>query len=213
MPQTITKQITAYKFQELSGKAKQEVCYALAPNDYEWWDHIYDQAKEEATPLGFSIHHIYFTGFYSQGDGASWTGYVDMVRWLEKNKPNDANAHIMLALMEEGWIEKQMVISTSGRYQHSNTMQRGELYSVAPDADAVFIKGMFAGLSVANLIEALPCGYLDDIADEALHEARRYADDIFYKLRHEYDHLCSPEVIEELCDANEYLFTEHGKFV
>ena len=73
--------------------------------------------------------------------------------------------------------------------------------------------GMFEGANVSNLFDALPEDYADTVADEALESARSYADEIYERLRDEYEHMCSEEYIAELCDANEYLFTEKGKLL
>ena len=210
MPQTI--EVTAYKFQELTDKAKQTAMYKLTP-EYEWWDQIYEDAKEEGKDLGFDISHIYFSGFYSQGDGALWTGWVNMIPWLEKNKQGDAHAQIVIALMEDGWVDPSMLIGSRGRDSHSSNMTREHVTAVEPRTESVFGKSMFAGASVDNLIQALPESYIDDIADEALESARDYADDIYKRLRDEYEYLCSEEYIAELCDANEYLFDENGNLL
>ena len=44
--------------------------------DYEWWDSDYDHWKEKLAALGFTDADIKFRGFYSQGDGASFTAGV-----------------------------------------------------------------------------------------------------------------------------------------
>src|ERR1035441_4221080 len=44
--------------------------------DYEWWDSDYDHWKEKLGELGFTKVAIKFSGFYSQGDGASFTASV-----------------------------------------------------------------------------------------------------------------------------------------
>ena len=38
-----------------------------------WWDGVYDEWCEKLKALGFSDIEINFTGFWSQGDGASFT--------------------------------------------------------------------------------------------------------------------------------------------
>ena len=186
--------------------------YKLTP-DHDWWDCIYEDAITQGHDLGFDILNIYFSGFYSQGDGAFWTGFVDMVRWLEKHKQGDAHAQIVLALMENGWVDYSLLIGSRGRDSHSSNMTREHVTAVAPVTESVLEKGMFVGASVSNLMQALPDSYLDDIANEALEAARDYADDIYKRLRDEYDYLCSEEYIAELCDANEYLFDENGNLL
>lgn len=215
MPQELT--ITAYKFQELSTKAKQRAMEKLQPDGDWWYEHIFEEAKTDGEQHGFSIHNIYFSGFWSQGDGASWTGYVDMVRWLERNKQNDARAHVLIALMEEDWVERKVEITrNSYSYSHSNTMRMEYWGRVGPthyDQENTLERGIFAGISVANLLESIPEGAFQDLADEAEQAARSYADEIYKKLNAEWDWLCSEEVIAELCDCNEYLFDEAGNLV
>ena len=216
MPQTV--EIQAYTFQELTEKAKQEVITRLAP-DHEWWDYIYEQAKEEGKALGFEIDTINFSGFYSQGDGACWVGIVRLKQWLELNKPHDTNAHIVLALIDNGWVEESVGIATHhSRYSHSNTMTVGHIEYSEPileyqDSDTLSKEGLFEGAKVAGLYEAMGYGYFDVIREEILSSARDYADKIYVHLRDEYEWLCSEEYITELCDANEYLFDASGRFI
>jgi hypothetical protein len=49
--------------------------------DFDWWDYVYEDAVRMAEMLGISIHKkdkhgwsIWFSGFCSQGDGASFEG-------------------------------------------------------------------------------------------------------------------------------------------
>lgn len=186
----------------------------LYPDD-DWYDHIIENAKEDGEKLGFDIQDIHFTGFYSQGDGASWTGYIKIIPWLELNKANDPLAHILIALAENDWIESKLAVSNSGRYTHSDTMLRSDWYRSLDifDGGDVLHKGLFAGASLESLVDALPASYFDDIADEMLASAKDFANDIYKKLRNEWDWLCSEKQIAELCDANEYLFDENGKLV
>lgn len=140
-----------------------------------------------------------------------------MVTWLEKNKPEDPQAHILSALIENKWVDARLNITANDSrriYSHSNTMVRDDWAGYWQTDDGAHLEvGMFAGASVSNLFDALPEDYADTIADEALESARDYADDIYKKLRDEYEYMCSEEYIAELCDANEYLFDENGKLV
>lgn len=183
-------------------------------NDCYWHECITDNAKEEGKELGFNIHNIYFSGFYSQGDGASWVGTVDLIKWLEKHKADDPRAHILSALMENDWVDRWIDVTNNGsRYSHSNTMVRNDVGIQSEDENDTLAKGMFAGANVRTLMESLPDTYVNDISDEVLQSARDYADEIYEKLRNEYEHMCSEEYIAELCDANEYLFYKNGKLV
>ena len=214
MPTTV--EITGYTFQELTPQAKEQACSTLQPmyEDIYWHECITDNAKEEGKALGFDIRDIAFSCSHSQGDGASWSGYVDMVEWLEKHKPEDAQAHILAALMENDWVDARLdITNNNSHYSHSNTMRRGDVSIQGEDENDTIYKGMFAGANVCTLMEALPDSYVDDIADEVLQSARDYADEIYKRLCDEYERMCSEEYIAELCDANEYLFNKKGELL
>jgi hypothetical protein len=68
---------TIYKYDELpteAAKAKAREWYRETGLDYEWWDAVYEDAKTILAAIGFSDVDIRFSGFYCQGDGASFTG-------------------------------------------------------------------------------------------------------------------------------------------
>lgn len=175
-----------------------------------WWEHIYDDAKEEGKAFGFEIDVIYFSGFYSQGDGASWTGSVDVAKWLEKNKETDAQAQIVIELVEDGWVNKKLTISSNWRYSHAGSMSSDGLEVSPPDNNFAISKGIFEGASVSDMFESAQ-SLLDTLADDIVESAKDYAFEIYKRLQNEYEYLCSEECISEMCDANEYLFSEDGK--
>lgn len=43
---------------------------------YEWWDSIYEMLDEDLAGIGVRATEKYFSGFWSQGDGACFNGYV-----------------------------------------------------------------------------------------------------------------------------------------
>lgn len=50
--------------------------------DYEWWDHIYEEWIAELEEMGWRNPEINFSGFSSQGDGASFTANgLDFRKW------------------------------------------------------------------------------------------------------------------------------------
>jgi len=209
MPTTIEMQ--AYKFQELTDTAKQEVITRLAP-DYDWWESDFGYAIEQGKDKGFEIEDIKFSGFYSQGDGACWEGKVIVSTWLTLNRPADARAHVLLALLEDGWLSDYLRISHGGsRYLHEQNMRDHGLDVISADENDKVTSGMFAGISVMNLQETISGEYLTDLEKEMLEDARSYARDIYRDLQKSYEHMCSEEYIAETCDANEYLFTIDGK--
>ena len=50
--------------------------------EHEWWEFTVEQLKEELVALGFENTGVNFSGFWSQGDGASFTGDWDSEKIL-----------------------------------------------------------------------------------------------------------------------------------
>lgn len=225
MPTEIT--IQAYKFDELDERAKNKVRRwhneSLQLN--EWYEFIIDEAKTKGYEHGFSIDDIRFSGFYSQGDGASWTGYVRLRRFMETHIPPGhklyTRAQIYAELVADGWVAPSVDVSRrSYHYVHENTMEIGDiddeaLHSLSSNSDEVITsESILKGANVYELASSI------DVADFAveLHElmqgkAREYAQEIFRELRNEYEYQTSDEVIAVNAEANEWLFTETGELI
>ena len=72
------------KFARLSPKAKERARdnHREGNLDYEWWDHIYEEWITELEEMGWRNPEINFSGFSSQGDGASFTADgLDFRKW------------------------------------------------------------------------------------------------------------------------------------
>ena len=51
--------------------------------DHDWWDYIYENWIEKLGGLGFNDVEISFSGFWSQGDGASFTAKsIDVAKYI-----------------------------------------------------------------------------------------------------------------------------------
>lgn len=63
---------TIYQFDELTDAAKEKA--------REWFrgiaEYVIDDAKRIGALIGFEVDEIYWRGFWSQGDGACWSGSV-----------------------------------------------------------------------------------------------------------------------------------------
>ena len=224
---------TTYKYQDLSDSAKETARqWYLEGMDYEWYDGVYEMVIEDGKEKGFYINEIFFSGFYSQGDGASWIGQVDVGAWLKANAPDSIGVSALVALVNKDYIEKHVRVSrSSSNYCHENTMDidevqfdgrfydGNELDEVELETETIEGQGIFDGLSLANVRdivntdEANPYR-LSNIAklDEDIEEsAKDYARDIYQRLREEYEYLCSEEMMLDHFNCNNYQFTEEGK--
>lgn len=52
--------------------------------DHDWWDFVRERLDEDMKEAGVAVTQMYFRGFWSQGDGAEFHGYVrDWRRFME----------------------------------------------------------------------------------------------------------------------------------
>lgn len=207
------KEITLYQFDELSAAAKDKArdWYRNASaGDNFWSKSVIEDAANVADILGIDLRQrpaklmsggtrtdpaIYWSGFWSQGDGACFEGNYAYAKGAAKKireyAPQDAELHRIAnelqALQSRYFYALQCSMKTSGRYSHSGTMQ----FNVWCDRD-----------------NSAP---LTDDAEETLPQLMRdFADWIYRQLEKEYEYQNSDECVDETIRANEYEFNENG---
>jgi hypothetical protein len=210
------------KFTELTPNAK---AYSMAryneSQDY-WYETTIEQAKEDGTEFGFEIDNIVFSGFHSQGDGASWTGHVDLGTYIDANIKDDDPEHarymVMRELIRDKWIDHLDIDRRTFMYCHSGTMINGGARDHAYDeaeldeSYCVLEKGILAGANVRELYMAINGEYLlFELCELAFNHAKRYADEIYKRLEADYDHYSSEEVFADTAEINEWDFDNTGR--
>lgn len=208
MPQVIEK--TAFTFAELEGAAKDRAAeWFLSDYDFDT-DCLADDFLTIAGVLGVSINTrtvklfgggtrqepiLQWSGFYSQGDGASFEGSYKYERGavdaIAAHAPQDAElgrlARKLQVTQQPYFYMLEADITTAGRYQHSGTMSV-ELSHAADRCRDV------------------------SAAEDAITEVMQSLADWFYRhLESEYEHQTSEEVVAEAMEANGYLFDEDGR--
>lgn len=234
MPEIIRKEITVYKFNELRPDAQNRAISEWAEHGLhdEWWDSVYEQAKEDGKARGFEIDDIRFSGFWSQGDGASWTGRVRAVPYLDWKlaslDPTDNRFGPWTVLRE--LAENRLLIATieisrgGGMYVHEMTMRcdadSSDYGSTDPDdhylgdEPMTLDHGVLAGASIPALLDSIDFNdAIDRLIEEALDDARDYARDIYKMLGKEYEWLISHEHFAEIAEINDWRFDEDGRIV
>lgn len=192
-----TIETTVYNYDELPTDAAKERArewYLEHGLYYEWWDSAYDDARTIGAALGFEVEKIFFSGFYSQGDGASFTGhYYYSPGWREKLRkycPLETEAFAigerLQAVQRPRRYRLQATITASGRYSHEGAM------SAAVELDG---GGDAAGDDAAAILEC----------------ARDFARWIYSRLEAEHEYLTGEESVSEMLRANGYEFTADGR--
>ena len=194
--------VKTYSFNELSDEAKQVAFYnnsGINVAHWEWYDCTKDDFHTILELVGFYNIDSNFSGFYSQGDGASFSADYrykkGCLKAVKQHAPNDVELHSIV----KGIISHQKnngyllscEVSQRGNYCHSNTM----CFSWCKNDDSWFDwKNNF-------------------IEDELEQLFRGLADWYYSRLEIEYEHLTSFDVVAEMLDANEIGFLENGEGV
>ncbi len=218
MPRIIER--TVYRFHELSEKAKERARddRRSIELEYDWWEFVYEQAVETADMLGIKIttkpvklvsgktRHdpcIYFSGFCSQGDGASFQGHyfpkLGIIDAIANEFCADSKLHKIaeqLTLLQVssrvkyGQLLRASIGTNSSHYSHSGTMN----------------------VSVFFVDDDTTDPDLED-AEELTRLMRSFADWIYSQLEAENDYLMSDEYIDEILSEDDCEFDEFGALI
>lgn len=213
MPET--KEYTIYTFEELSDDAKEkarEWFRQYVFTDSNDWEHVYEDAatvgeligidlrQRRVETIGGSIRYepaIFFSGFWSQGDGACFEGDYT----YKKGALKALKAHIggesegdrtllniaerLQRLQRKNFYRLEARMKHSGHYYHSGCMS--------------------VDVSLKD-VDHWP----DDSEIELKTCMRDFADWIYRQLEKEQEYQSSDEQVDENIKINEYTFDEDG---
>lgn len=167
--------------------------------DHDWWDCVYDHFKEDMEKAGIEVDDMRFSGFWSQGDGASFTGYMRSKPFFEHHKLTETYPYIA-KLMAMGGDFTLTIERTGYHYVHENTV------SVELTFTDMFRHTLPNDGVRAEVIEQwdnlLDAEYLA-LIDTAQDIVRDYCRDLYNRLEETYDYLTSDEAVWEAIVANE----------
>lgn len=216
-----TIEVTLYEWEELSQTAKDRARMKYTEHlDYEWWDCVYEDAIEEGKERGFNIDTINFSGFYSQGDGARWVGDVEVGKWLSACGVDTIGISAWQQLANEHIISWAVQVKSSpSNYCHENTMYVCDVEDDTgiEDDDVMQLPSIFKGMPVSALFDiiatddACPYKTTEGLTQAIQDSAKEYAQEIYKRLREDYEYLCSEEAVAEHFKINEVYFTEEGE--
>jgi hypothetical protein len=179
--------------------------------DYDWFDSVYEDFERICSILGVRLKttsvplmgggtrpkpHIYFTGFWSQGDGASYECVYSYARnapaKLRKYAPNDVELHRIAdglqAVQRRNFYQLHAEANHRGRYHDENSM----VISVGRDSP-----------TNKEMTEDA-----EDVVAEKLRDLARW---LFRQLETECEYLTCDTSVDDSILANEYTFTETGR--
>jgi len=179
-----------YKFSELNAETQAKVLDKMRDINTDgdgWSDCVIELWQDRLAKRGYEDAKIAYSGFWSQGDGASFTATINLDTYLKAQKWGNRFRRI-LKLNDE--IDAQ-VIRGDSHYSHENTI-RASLSPNYYDGDA-------------KLDEQL------DELEELITEDARHLSTLIYKdLQEDYEASTSDEAVRETIEINEYEFEEDG---
>ena len=210
MPRII--ETTVYGIDELSDEAKEAArCwYRQAGLHDEWHDFVYEDFEAICGILGVTLAttpvrlygggtrdkpRIYWSGFASQGDGASFQGWWHHApgsrKAIRAHAPKDGELHRIADVLQEvqrrNFFQLGATVRQSGRYCHEYTM------AIEVERDSPTWQP--------------PTDGAEDTVTEALRDLARW---LYRQLEREYEHQTSDETVDEALSVNGLTFMADG---
>ena len=211
MPRII--ETTVYEIEELSAEARDKArdWYRDTGLHDDWYDCVYEDFETICGILGVTFQtspvrlygsgvrqkpHVFFRGFWNQGDGASfegsWSHARGSVRAIRAHAPRDGELHRIADVLQDvqrrNFYQLQARIRQNGRYCHENTM------TIEVERDSPFRQSMTDDTEAAVV--------------EALRDLARW---LYRQLECEYTHITSDEAVDETIAINMWTFTAGGE--
>ena len=211
MPEII--ETTVYQLHELSDAAKDKArgWYREVGFDFDWYDAVYEDFERICAILGVSLATrnvrlvvggvrpkpcIWFSGFWSQGDGACFEGHYRHAKGagphIRAYAPQDAElqriADSLQAVQRRNFYQLRATVTHRGRYHQEHCM------AICVERDGPTGRDMTRDA--------------EDIVIEAMRDLARW---LYRQLEREYDDQTSDASIDDVICANAYTFTEEGR--
>jgi hypothetical protein len=185
-----------------SDLSKQEIVdkYRHFNVEHDWWDFIYEDFIEYVEEKGISVvsKDISFSGFWSQGDGASYEGTIhssDMKRFMDAHDLSEQYESVyFFAELEQIYVT---INRTSSHYCHSNTMRVNLSDDIWDEYEHDSLR--------SNVYQVMELDFNNNFQalEKRIEEiCRDYADELYHRLQEEYEYQTSDEVVIESLEAN-----------
>lgn len=222
------KETKVYQFDELNDRAKERArdwFRTASTNDFQDYqaETVIDYAARLGAMLGIDICQkpvklmngstrmdplVHWSGFSSQGDGASYSGHYRYVKGGTRAVAKEAPTGIVDN--EEGRLGYEGNNELNRIARELQAVQRRNFFRLVASISAG--RGHYAHSRTMNIdVERTDGNPVSDEDTETLSELLRdFADWIYRSLEREYEFQNSDEVIDENIRANEYEFNEEG---
>ena len=194
------KTVTSKELQTLHPKRFQEEYsnwreYAL---DYDWWEYVFEGFIEDVRPFGVTIgpNDLCFSLGYSQSDYAAFTGRIDVADYMQEKGWDETYPALYLAVKDCGDYATVSERRSHGRVNYDgacigNTYPAGVFQHLESEAWDELVSEQYYAAGLEDELQS----YVDEVCN-----------DLYDRLRDEYEHLTSEESFIESCECNEITF-------
>lgn len=222
-----------YTFDQLSDKLKEEAIDRNRDINIfdDWHEFVIDSFVEDLAEEGVDTDDVQFTGFYSQGDGASFTGHVSnvqifLVKALGLTQFSDEEMDDLPVGIKEkvqGFIDTLSISFSrkSSGYSHENTCEAETRSEIVYSGDYYDDEYPDSKILLINKVGVDPLVFMDlaeeeQAIDKAAEEWRLdKCRELYRDLEEEYDGLQSDESVADTLEANgmEFEVDEDGELI
>jgi len=168
----------------------------------DWWKDTQDCFKEDMKDYGIDVDEIQFSGFWNQGDGASFTGCVtDVDKFFKKFIEDDAYPFIRRLRAMDGEFNIAFQRHSFSNYSHENTVS-AEIGGDYLHQVCNFKNNDFREAVIDVWDEKLELE-VEEFEKEATDILRDLCRDLYSRLEQEHDYLTSDEAVAESIKAND----------
>jgi len=191
MPGYAAKIEKLYYISNLSEEIKNKVIdkYRDINIEHDWYSYVCNDWVEKLKNYGFNSIKINFSGFGSQGDGASFTADVDLEMYLKSHELSEKYDKAFIAASEH--LVKVEIYRTCYQYSHENT---------------VSVRTEYFGVDNHTEVQ------IDELIQLVLKRVQCLSKEIYESLENDYIYLTSDATVLDTLEANNCLFKSNGEF-
>lgn len=172
--------------------------------NHDWWKFTVESFKEELEALGFANTDVNFSGFWLQGDGASFTGDWDSAKMLAVKELKEKGIELSDWAKELKRVLKGNLKDIKAKYAYFSIKSTSHHYAHEYTV-SIFEPEYW------NSRKQDRCYIPPEQVDDILEGCRTAMKAMYRILEKEYYYLTSDEAVEETLEINEYKFDKDGK--
>lgn len=184
---------TYYDLDDIKEEAINENRHINVEN-IDWFDSVFDDWQTRLEEIGFTDAKIYFSGFWNQGDGASFDADIDndlvVAHLVKMGRISETEAESILKL-QDSFELKIRRNSYANHYSHKRTRYVNiEYWNMDNEEQEIRVERFAEQVELLRL---------------------ELSDDIYSALSDDYDYLTSDDAVYDTLKANNYYFESNGK--